>query len=132
MTIRHPNSKIEIKTHALLDSCSQGTFASDEFINDLKVNGIPTEITIKTLNGEQTDKSRMIQDLMIESSYDETEKWTKLPKTYTRQEISSSDEEVATFEKRWRYLQRLENMLCDVDDVKIGILVGPNCPSAAE
>ena len=134
VTIRHKNSKIEVKTHALLDSCSQGTFASDELIKDLKVNGIPTEITIKTLNGEQTDKSRMIQDLMIKSSYDESDSWTKLPKTYTRQEISSSEEEVATFEKlkRWKYLNRLKNKLCDVDDVKIGILVGANCPAALE
>ena len=130
--IRREDDVQEVLTHALLDSCSQGTFISDELLQNLNIEGVPTEITVKTLNGEQTDKSKLVTGLMVKSKLNST--WLKLPKTYSRQQISSSEEEVATFDKikRWSYLNQLKDELCKNSDVKIGLLIGANCPAALE
>ena len=48
--LRHPCSKSDIMTFALLDTCSQGSFISQDLVDSLSVdNIIRTEITIKTL-----------------------------------------------------------------------------------
>ena len=49
--LRHCNSQKEVKTFALLDSCSQGTFVIEQILKQLDVTSVQTSINIKTLNG---------------------------------------------------------------------------------
>ena len=51
--LRHCNSQKEVKTFALLDSCSQGTFVTEQILKELDVTSVNTSINIKTLNGNQ-------------------------------------------------------------------------------
>ena len=46
---QHKESNEEIITFAMLDTCSQETFATENLINQIDVNGIQTSIGIKTL-----------------------------------------------------------------------------------
>ena len=49
--VRHENSDKKIMTFAMLDTCSQGTFATINLIERLNISGIETSINIKTLIG---------------------------------------------------------------------------------
>ena len=46
-------------TNALLDSCSQGTFVTEQILKELDGTGIKTSIDIKTLNDNQKVSSTL-------------------------------------------------------------------------
>ena len=48
--VKHSDSDKEVKTFALLDTWSQGTFVTEDLISKLRVSGVKTSINIKTLN----------------------------------------------------------------------------------
>ena len=54
VTVKHKNSSREVKTLAMLDNCSQGTFVKEDLLKKLKISRRATSISIKTLNGENT------------------------------------------------------------------------------
>ena len=49
-----------VETYAILDSCSEGTFIEKGLLKELKISGRNTKITVKTLNGEGSEKSVVI------------------------------------------------------------------------
>ena len=49
--VKHSYSDKEVKTFALLDIFSQGTFVTEDLISKLGVSGVKSSINIKTLNG---------------------------------------------------------------------------------
>ena len=49
--LRNKGSGIEVETYAMLDTCSQGTFAKDKVLDQLNAQGTSTSITINTVNG---------------------------------------------------------------------------------
>ena len=51
--VKHSDSDKEVKTFTLLDTCSQGTFVTEDLISNLGVSGGKASINIKTLNGNQ-------------------------------------------------------------------------------
>ena len=53
------------ETHALLDSCNQGTFILETLINNLGVKVQRTSITIKTLSGEAINKAMVVKGLRV-------------------------------------------------------------------
>ena len=63
--MKYGNSGKVLETHALLNSCSQGTFILETLINNLGVKGQKTSITIKTLNGEVTNKVMVVKGLRV-------------------------------------------------------------------
>ena len=132
VVLKEPGGR-ELLTHALLDSCSQGSFVCDDVLTEMKIEGIPTQITIKTLNGEETSKSTLVKGLSVKGICD-GDSWLNLPNVFSRPFISSSDEDLATYSKvkRWQYLHRLKDKLCAEDDVKICLRIGANCPGGLE
>ena len=53
--VHHNQSDKEIITFVMLDTCSQGTFVTQSFMEQLSIKGIPTSLKIKTLIGHQTE-----------------------------------------------------------------------------
>ena len=51
--IAHRNSTKMVKTYAMLDNCSQGSFIKDEITEDLGISGTKLKISLKTLTGEK-------------------------------------------------------------------------------
>ena len=110
--LRHCNSDKEVSTFALLDTCSQGTFVTDDLLKKLGLSGVRTSINIKTLNGDKKVKSSLIEGLMVSKqplSKDKKIQWVKLPKLYSREHIPVDSAEIATPEKlkKWRYLDSI-------------------------
>ena len=64
--VKHSDSDKEVKTFELLNTCSQGTFVTEDLISKLAVSGVKTSINIKTLNGNQKQSSSsLVQGIMV-------------------------------------------------------------------
>ena len=50
--VRIKGSQGVVTTWAMLDNCSQGSFVKTNLLEELRVSGIKTSVTIKTLNGD--------------------------------------------------------------------------------
>ena len=88
----------EIITHAILDSCSQGTFIVEDLVNALEIDGIDTSVVAKTLNGQIRLKSKLVNGLVVSNPSDK--KFSiNLPRCYTRKELPVDPEEIPTPEK---------------------------------
>ena len=70
--VSYAGSKKQMSTY--FNNCSQGCFMKDSFRKNFGEDGRKTEITIKTLNGEQRMKSTVISVLKVRSDSDEDNK----------------------------------------------------------
>ena len=135
--LRHCNSQKEVKTFALLDSCSQGTFVTEQILKELDITGVKTSINIKTLNGNQKVSSTLVDGIIVSKQVLSTRDqihWVKLLKLYTRKEIPVDSSEVATSLKlkKWRYLYCIADKIASDDAGSIDVLIGANCTRALE
>ena len=135
--LRHCNSDKEVSAFALFDTCSQGTFVTDDLLKKLGLSGVRTSINIKTLNGNKKVKSSSIEGLMVSKqplSKDKRIQWVKLPKLYSREHIPLDSAEIATPEKlkKWRYLDSTCKDIARDDKVSVDLLIGANCIQALE
>ena len=60
--------------------------------------------------------------------------WLDLPKVYSRSSLPVESEEIVTQEKvkNWPYLREIKKYLCLNADLKVGLLIGANCPTALQ
>ena len=65
--VQHKESNKEIITFTMLDICSQGTFMTENLMNQLDINGIRTTIGIRTLIGHQKQSSYLLDGLCFEA-----------------------------------------------------------------
>ena len=124
----------EVQTYALLDSCSQGTFILDKLAKAVGTSGRKTSITIKTINGEHTSSSMVIEDLQVANTNNEEDGWIDLPKTYTKPDlpVDKADVTQPSQLKQWKYLDHITNQLNLEDNLPVGLLIGANCVKALE
>ena len=124
-----------VKTQALLDSCSQGTFIMEKLLRDLGVNGQKTSsITIKTVNGEVNNKTTLVEGLKESSSKDEDGEWIELPKSFMKKYLPVDQDDIATPSKlkQWKYLEGIMDKISKRNDISVGLLIGANCTKALE
>ena len=96
-TVKHKNSSREVKTFAMLDKCSQGTFVKEDLLKKLKIGGRATSISIKNLNGENTFQSHAVDGLQVCNSNTKSKKvWLNIPTTYTQNQLPVDTNEVGT------------------------------------
>ena len=126
--ICHPDSDKVLDTYAMLDTCSQGTFLKEEIIEALGITGAETRVTVKTLNGEVSQMTIVVENLDVAGSLGKP-KWIKLPRAYTKQDLPVDEQEIATPEKvkKWNYLKVTANKICPNTDISVGLLIGANC-----
>ena len=112
----------------MLDNCSQGTFLKEEIIETLGITGAETRVTVKTLNGEVSQMTTVVENLDVAGSLGKP-KWIKLPRAYTKQDLPVDEQEIATPEKvkKWNYLKVTANKICPNTDISVGFLIGANC-----
>ena len=86
--VSYAGTKKQISTYAVLENCSQGCFIKSSIRKHLGVDGRKTEITIKTLNGEQEVKSTVMSGLKVRGDNNEDNKrWLDLPANYTKEDL---------------------------------------------
>ena len=131
--IKCNKSRKELKTYAMLDCCSQGTFNNSELAKKLRTEGTMTTTKIKTLNGEKSQETEAISDLKVTSSTGKNA-WIDLPVSYIREKLPVGDEDIATPDKikDWKYLERIADKIIQGHDINIGFLIGGSCSKALE
>ena len=87
-------------TYALLENCSQGTFATKDIVKKLGITGTPTSVTIKALNGDLTNQSLIVEWLKVKATAESDHcKCIKLPKFFSCDELPAETHDVAIPDK---------------------------------
>ena len=133
----HPsNPQRKVSTYALLDNCSQGSFITEDIMKDLKLGGISTSVTIKTLNGEISEPSLIVNDLIVKPHFDIKGCGNvRLPKLFSRKKLPTEPGEIPTrcSLTKYEYLKDLLKYVpIDSSKLQFGILIGVNCVQALE
>ena len=87
-----------LKTYAMLDSCSQGTFINSELAKNLRAGGNNITIKVKTLNGEEIQETEAINGLKV-TILTGKNGWIDFPVSCTRENLLVGDEDIATPDK---------------------------------
>jgi hypothetical protein len=117
----------------MLESCSTGTFISEDAVKRLEVNGTDTKVMIQTMNGRKMHDTKVVNGLIV-SDLDGANSIT-LPKVFSRDEIPGCKTEIPHQElcHKWKHLERVvEQVHPYMENVKIGLLIGTNCPQVIE
>ncbi|XP_068224461.1 uncharacterized protein, partial [Palaemon carinicauda] len=131
--IKQRGTNREVLTYALYDPGSTGCFLSEELKDDLQASGVQTNLRLKTMHGESIVKSYLVQDLVVSDI--NSQNGILLPKTYSRQEIPVSHDQIPRPEllRRWPYLHDVAKLIPEImPEIDIGLLIGSNCPLAME
>ena len=106
----------------------------DQLANDLVISGRKTSLTIKTLNGEFTNNSTVLESLKVASIREDNNEWLPLPRTFTRPDLPVDNDDITKpiqFRK-WKYLENVMNQITFSDDISVGLLIGANYTKALE
>ena len=85
--VRHKLSNYIVKTYAMLDGCSQATFMQNKLLGSLSLHGRKTSITVKTMNGEVTKSSEVLDGIEVAEASNESQErvwYSYLAHTYKR------------------------------------------------
>ena len=137
VNVQHEESNKGIITFAMLHTCSQGTFATENLMNQLDINGIRTSTGIRTLIGHQKQSSYLLDGLSVSKLVlgpSEKAKWIRLPSTFTRKEIPVDQSEIATPAKlkQWKHLDRISGKIGGNESITAESLIGSHCLKASE
>ena len=124
-----------VETYVMLDSCSEGTFIEKGLLKELKISGINTNTTVKTLNGERSKESVVIDGLEVANGtkLSSNGKCIRLPKTYSREKLSTGSGSFTSKElQKWTYLDKIKGEICPRKDVNTRILIEENYAEALE
>ena len=94
--VRSKISNTEVRTWAMLDNCSQRSFVKKTFLEDLKVEGKSTTVTIKTLNGNCKHSSLAVDDLEVAIIERKHVDCVTLPRMLSQDDLPVASDEFAT------------------------------------
>lgn len=131
--VRKAGNQQTVKTYALLDDCSSSCFVADYITEQLQVEGIPTELKLRTLHGSDISNSKYFTNLEISNLVGE--QLMELPKTFSRPTIGIDNICIPKREvvAQWPHLRCVASKLTENDtDADIGLILGANCTGALE
>jgi len=123
----------QIFTYAMLDSCSTGTFITDETRKKREVEGVDIEILIRTMNGQELHNTKAVAGLLISDISGKNA--IQLPRTFTKEEIPASEKDIPQRElaRKWKHPEQIADQIPDrLQDSEVGVLIGTNCQKAIE
>lgn len=126
VTVSSSDGTTQIDTYALLDDGSDVTLCSDSLVNQLGLNGITTNFSITTVNGQTSTRQGKEVKLIVRGS----ESVIDLDKVWTVDKLSISSHSIPTAEDiaSWPHLNGID--LPDLDDKEVTILIGSDYPEA--
>ena len=132
--VRSKISNTEVRTWAMLDNCSQGSFVKKNLLEELKVEGKSTTVTVKTLNGDCKHSSLAVDDLEVANIEGKQVDWITLPRMFSQDDLPVASVEIATPEniQQWKYLHRIVPEMRMDRNVDVKLLIGANCLKALE
>ena len=132
--VRYKGSNTVVRTMAMLDNCSQGSFVKTTLLDELSVKGTMTSVTIKTLNGDQKYQSFAVDGLEVSNVQGMRPDWIKLPRVFSQEDLPVASDEIATPEniQDWEYLHRIIPEINIDKNLDVKLLIGANCLRALE
>ena len=129
--VQHKQSNKGIIAFAMLDTCCQGTFATENLMNQLDMNSIRTSVGIRTLIGNREQSSYLLDGLSVSKLVlgpSEKAKWFRLPSTFTRKEIPVDQSEIAISAtlKQWKHLDRISRGIGRSESITVDLLIETN------
>ena len=129
--VQHKQSNKGIIAFAMLDTCCQGTFATENLMNQLDMNSIRTSIGIRTLIGNREQSSYLLDGLSVSKLVlgpNEKAKWFRLPSTFTRKKIPVDQSEIAISAtlKQWKHLDRISRGIGRSESITVDLLIETN------
>ena len=128
----HDNPHYERLTYALLDSQSNATFITENLREELKVDGVESNLLLSTVQEEnKVVKCRKLKGLKI--TYLKREVTIELPKVFTREAIPCKPSRIPKLEvaMQWKHLKVIAKEIMPYrEDVKVGLLIGTDCTKA--
>ena len=129
----------KVKTYALLDECSEGTFVSQNLLDVLPLaQGCKADLTLETLCGTKSVSTMSVQDLVVSCGELHAEKYSavplNLPTTFLQESIPlemNCSSYIDAIE-RWPHLRKLSGQLQSPKNGHVGLLIGANVPKALE
>ena len=120
----------EVLAYALLDTQSDTTFITNEVCEKLRVQAIPTRLKISTMTTSSVVDYAKFKNLQVRGMHSNTS--VPLPTTYSRSHIPIKRSHIPTSDvaKRWPHLQELAQEIPPLQDCKVGLLIGYDCPQA--
>ena len=99
--VRHKLSNYIVKMYTMFGNCSQATFMRNKFLAAISLHGRKTSITVKTMNGEVTKPSEVVDGIAVAQVSNQSKEkiWVQLPSTYTQEDLPVDNREIATAEK---------------------------------
>ena len=130
---KHWDNNKMVTTYAMLDNYRQGSFILGSVVKKLGIQGIKTNLRLKTLHGGRSESTFAIEGVKVTGMHGNCS-WLTLPKIYSTKEIPVDKEEIETPTKirKWEFLQPISNETIQNDDVHVGLLIGANCMRALE
>ena len=127
------SAETESVTYAMLDNCSTGTFILEDLRQELNVDGVDSQISITTMNGNQVHNVKVLKGLTVTDL--DSDNSISLPKAFTKLKMPATNQDIPRPElaRKWPHLARVADHLHPLmSNVKIGLLIGTNCPEAIE
>ena len=125
-----------MSTFVFLDTCSQGTFVTDNLLKKLGLSGFRTSVNIKILNGNKKVTLSLIEGVMVSKqplSKDIRIQLVKLqlPNLYSREHIPPDSTKILSPEKlkMGRYVDSITTDIARDEKVSIDLL---NCIQTLE
>ncbi len=131
--IKQSGQEKTITTYALLDTGSTGCFLTEALRQELQAQSENTTIKLKSVHGTLYSDTTVSTGLIITDM--DGNNPVELPKTYSRDEIPVSHEQIPKPEAfaQWPHLKALSEKLPRHEQkVEIGLLIGNNCPQALQ
>ena len=97
--ISHKDCKNTIRTYAMLDNCSEGSFIKQDLLKRLDVDGPKLSLNMKTLTGKKSEETQMVDNLKVAGVDKMNNDWISLPKVFSKKTLPVENKEVATPEK---------------------------------
>ena len=63
--VGHKSSNKMVKTYAMLDNCSQGSFIKEAITEELGITGRKLKLSLKTLTGEKSEELAAVNGLIV-------------------------------------------------------------------
>ena len=87
----------------MLDNCIQQIFIKQNLLKRLGVDGQKLSLNLKTLTGEKSEETLMVDNFKVVGANNMNNDWISLPKVYSKKALPVEKEEVAALAK-WKYL----------------------------
>ncbi len=131
--VHQKGSNKVVHTYAFYDNGSSGCFMTEDLYSTLQARGSDTRLQLRTMHGSTCSSSKAVKDIVVRSC--DGQNPVELPKVFTRHEIPVSEGQIPKPDviRKLSHLQHVADHLpAYKSDLKIGLLIGLNCPAALE